>query len=86
MEKLLMLLMIDCNKSAQYCDKAQYNEASTKERFRLNIHLIICKLCKGKSVENTKLTRAINEAKLTTMSKADKEILKTKLQKEISNH
>jgi hypothetical protein len=86
MNKLLMLLMIDCNKSGQYCDKAQYNEASTKERFRLKMHLVICKLCKGKSAQNTKLTQAIKDAKLTTMPKADKAILKTKLQKEIGNH
>jgi hypothetical protein len=85
MNKLLMLLMIDCNKSAQYCDKAQYNEASTKERFRLKMHLMICKFCKAHSAQNAKLTHAINDAKLTTMPKTDKAILKTKLQKEISN-
>ena len=82
--KLLQKLMIDCETSANYCDKAQYNEATRMERFQLKMHILFCKICKSHTIRNSKLTSACNKANLATMPKVDKEALKAKLNQEMS--
>ena len=84
MMKLLRKLMIDCDTSSHYCDKIQYNEASAKERLHYKMHVFICKICKSHSALNTKLTTACNRANLHTMPAKDKDSLRTKMDKEIS--
>lgn len=81
--KFLHKLIIDCDTSAHYCDKLQYNEASAIERFHFKMHILICKLCKAHSTRNTKLSEICKRANLVTMPKADKAILKAKLEKEM---
>ncbi len=83
MMKLLRKLMIDCDTSAHYCDKIQYNEATFKERLHYKMHVLVCKICKSHSALNTKLTAACNRANLITMPAKDKEVLKAKIDKEI---
>lgn len=84
MMKLLRKLMIDCETSAHYCDKIQYKEATAKEIRKYKMHVFICKVCKAHSQLNTKLTQACNRANLNTMPQIDKQNLKAKLDKEIS--
>ena len=86
MNKIMNRFMIDCDTSAHYCDKAQYNELSLRERLRHNIHLFMCKICKEHSAQNTKLTHLLKRAKLIRMPKTDKVVLKTKVQEEIGNN
>jgi hypothetical protein len=81
--KLLKKLMIDCETSALYCDKLQYNEATSIERIQLKMHILICKICKTHTIRNSKLTNACNKAHLVTMPKSDKEALKAKLNQEM---
>lgn len=83
--KLLQKLMIDCDTSAHYCDKIQYNEASLKERLHYKMHVFICKICKSHTVLNTKLTEACNRANLVTMPQTAKDALKAKMDKEIGS-
>lgn len=83
--KFLRKLMIDCETSAHYCDKLQYNEATAKERFHYKMHVFICKVCKAHSERNTKLSHACNKANLNTMPQQDKELLKAKFKKELQN-
>jgi len=83
MMRLLHKLIIDCETSAHYCDKLQYNEATAKERFQYKMHVFICKLCKAHSLRNTKLSQACNRANLVTMPREDKELLRAKMEKEI---
>ncbi|EDM44205.1 glycine dehydrogenase [unidentified eubacterium SCB49] len=83
--KLLKKLFIDCETSALYCDKAQYNEATSMEKFQLKLHIVICKICRSHSIKNTKLTKACNKANLAKMPETDKAALKSKLEKEIGN-
>jgi predicted metal-binding protein len=45
--------MITCEKAAQICDKAQYNEATLFEKLKLNLHLFICKACTKHAKKNS---------------------------------
>lgn len=83
MRKLLILMSIDCEKSVHYCDKSQYTESSFKEKIGYKFHIFICKVCKEYSTQNTKLTQVIKKANLSNMPKADKELLKSKLDQQI---
>lgn len=83
MMKLLRKFMIDCETSAHYCDKLQYNEATAKERFHYKMHVLVCKICKAHSLRNTKLSQACSRANLNTMPKQDKELLKAKLNQQM---
>lgn len=47
---------INCEKAHEICNKAQYNEASFAEKVKLNFHLLICKLCKLYTKQNSTIT------------------------------
>lgn len=70
-------LFISCDEAQHICDKAQYGEASSWERFKLNIRLAYCHITKSYSVKNTKLTESIE--------KADVKCLKAEERKKIEN-
>ena len=75
-------LMINCNEAGHYCDKAQYAEANTWERFLMRMHQRMCKLCRDHSVKNTKLSKVIEDAQLKTLSSSEKNRMKDQLSKE----
>ena len=79
-----MKLMLKCNEAQQVCDKSQYNEASFWERKLLNMHLLICRLCRIHVARNSKLTETINRANLQTIDPKQKEILKDRLRREMT--
>jgi len=79
-----MSIKIKCNEANHVCDKSQYKEANFWEKIKLTIHLIYCKACKEYSSRNKKLTQAIEDSRVTSVSSEEKQILKEKLQKELS--
>ncbi len=73
-----------CEEAGHVCDKNQYKETNFMERVRLVIHLIYCSACRKYSFKNNKLTEAIKNLRINTISEADKNYLKEQLQKEMS--
>lgn len=64
------------------CDKSQYKEAGFFDKFMLKIHLLMCKLCRGYSKRNTKLTKTLESANIKTLCAEDKQRIKTRLREE----
>jgi hypothetical protein len=79
-------LKITCNQATTICDKNQYGEASIKELIKLNIHLIICRICVRYSKQNVTLTNFYKgyskncKGIAHCLSLEDKETLKTSLE------
>jgi len=76
---------ISCDEANHVCDKSQYKESSFWEKLKLNIHLLYCKVCREYTKNNTKLTSAITESKVTCMDKTSKETLKSELEKALKD-
>lgn len=55
-----MLRIVKCDKACKICDKAQYDEASFKDKFCLALHLIFCKTCRNYVRNNRKLTQHVD--------------------------
>jgi len=70
-----------CNEANNICNKAQYKEASLLEKLKLNLHLIYCKACRGYSLNNSKLTKRIEDSKLECLDPKCKEDMKKDLEK-----
>ncbi|UWX55569.1 hypothetical protein NYZ99_03525 [Maribacter litopenaei] len=64
--------MISCEKAADICTRAQYNEATFAERLKLKFHIVFCKICAAYTKQNTKLTSLCDKAKLHTLSEKEK--------------
>ncbi len=77
-------LLVSCEEAKHICDKNQYGEASFIEIVKLNIRLVYCKVTRAYSKRNTKLTKTINKSNIQTIDQPEKEIMKKKLQKELS--
>lgn len=71
--------MISCEKAADICTRAQYNEASFTERMKLKFHLIFCKICAEYSKYNKTLTTLCSKARLKTLSEQEKLELKERM-------
>ena len=69
-------MMISCEKAANICDKAQYEEASGWDKIKLKFHLFMCKTCAKHSKDNTKLTSLCNQARLAVLSEEEKKKMK----------
>ena len=80
-----MKFFLKCDEAVHVCDKSQYNEASFFEKLMLNMHILMCNLCRGHVKRNTKLTKIINSADLKTLLPEEKQLLKKRLQQEINN-
>lgn len=78
-------LKIGCSEANHICDKSQYKEATLWEKIKLNIHLIYCRACRKYTARNTKLTQAIKNPKVNTVSEDEKselqELLNQQMQK-----
>ena len=54
-------LMISCDEATAICDKSQYGEASFWEKLKLNLHLLMCKHCRGYSKQNHLITKIVGK-------------------------
>lgn len=79
-----MNIKLECHEANHICDKNQYREASFWEKVKLNIHLIYCRACRKYTARNTKLTKAVKNPQVRSVSAADRNALKEKLQQELS--
>lgn len=78
-----MKLKTECHEANHICDRNQYKEASFWEQIKLNIHLIYCGACRKYSMRNTKLTKAVNNREVQTVSLSEKELMKKRLQEQL---
>jgi len=74
---------INCNNGKMLCDKNQYKETSIWEKIKLNYYLVMCSECRAYTANNNKLTKAMNNSNIQTVSKDEKNALKERLAKEL---
>ncbi len=72
--------MINCEKASEICNKKQYREASFLEQIKLGIHLLYCKTCATFSKRNKKLTILCEKGNLHSLSIAEKNAMREKMQ------
>ena len=77
------LFNINCNEGKMLCDKNQYKETSLWEKIKLNFYLIICSECRAYTANNNKLTKAMNNPKVKTVTQDEKDALKERLAREL---
>ncbi|RMB57091.1 hypothetical protein EAX61_12010 [Dokdonia sinensis] len=80
-----MNIKVECHEANHICDKNQYKEATFWEKVKLNFHLIYCRACRKYSARNNKLTKAIKNPKVQTVSMSEKEAMKRRLEEQLSN-
>lgn len=78
-----MTKLYNCEKACQICDKSQYKETGFAEKLLLQFHLAFCFLCRKYTANNKKLTRAMKNSDLKTLTVAQKQILQQRLQMEL---
>ena len=76
--------IFDCSKAENCCDKSQYDEAGTREKLSMLMHLLLCKPCRKYTSKNTKLTHLIRKSKLKTCSEEEKKAWKNSIEKEMA--
>ncbi len=81
-------IMITCDEATSICDKNQYGEASLSEKFKLNIHLLLCKHCRTYSMQNNYITKLLGKQldhshNSTHLNERDKKDLENKLKDQI---
>jgi len=76
-------IFINCAEAKQICDKAQYNEATWWERFRLGIRLLYCGVTQQYVKQNKKLTQLVKTKDVVCMSKKCKAELKDNFQEKL---
>ena len=54
-------IMISCDEATAICDKNQYGEASFWDKIKLNLHLLMCKHCRGYSKQNHLITKIVGK-------------------------
>lgn len=74
-------LLISCDEAKHICDKAQYDEASSWERFKLNLRLAYCDITKSYFKKNTKLSEVINKSDVKCLENEER----NKLQKQFDD-
>lgn len=82
MSKLNKLFFVDCSKAAECCNKAQYREANSLEKFKLRFHLLFCKTCRNLVSRNTKLTQTIQRSKILPCPEENKKQWKETIKRE----
>ncbi|GGD29262.1 hypothetical protein [Hyunsoonleella pacifica] len=80
------LLFISCDEAKHICDKAQYDEASSWEKVKLNIRLSWCRITKAYYKRNTKLTEVLESAKTDSLHPEERKSMASKFQEELSKH
>lgn len=77
------LFNINCHEGKMLCDKNQYKEASLWEKIKLNFYLIVCSECRAYTSNNNKLTKAMKNPKVESVSQDEKNALKERLAREL---
>ncbi|RFN60421.1 hypothetical protein DZ858_01060 [Marixanthomonas ophiurae] len=77
-------MMFNCDEARHTCDKAQYNEANLWDSIKLNMHIIFCRLCRKHSARNGKLTKAVKNSQIQTLSPEQKNVIKEQLRQKMS--
>jgi len=77
-----MLQVFKCESTCTTCDKAQYNEASFREKFCLVLHIVFCKSCREYVRNNRKLTKQVH-SKLEKLDPEIKAQMQTKIESEL---
>ncbi|WP_035334471.1 hypothetical protein [Dokdonia sp. PRO95] len=78
-----MKFKTECQEANHICDKNQYKEASLLEKIKLSFHLIYCRACRKYSARNGKLSKAIKNPSVETVSMSEKELMKQRLQEQL---
>lgn len=78
------LFKINCSEGKMLCDKNQYKETSLWEKIKLNWYLIACSECRAYTSKNVKLTKALKNPKVQSVTTDEKIALKERLAKEMS--
>ena len=77
---------ITCDEATTICDKSQYGEATLVEKIQLNLHFLICRICRMYTKQNVKMSQVFKmksndcRKQKQCMSSAEKELLKRRLQ------
>ncbi len=84
-------MILKCNEAVSICDKSQYKESNTFDKFKLSLHNVLCDKCRCYSKQNKFITKILKtytgQSHKHDLPAKDKEILKTTLDKEIiKNH
>lgn len=79
-----MSIFVTCEEANHTCDKNQYKEASFWELIKLNVHLAYCRVCREYTRKNLRLTKLFQKAKVQTMPKEEKALLKERLRQEMA--
>lgn len=76
-------LFISCDEAKHICDKAQYNEATPCEKFKLKFRYIWCRITRSYVNRNIKLTQAIKSSQVRCLNNSEKHHLQQNLQEEL---
>jgi|TARA_R110002051_G_scaffold88673_2_gene156239 hypothetical protein len=79
-----MKLKLKCHEAEHVCDKNQYKEAGFWEKVILTLHMAYCRACRKYTVKNSKLTKAMQNPKVQSVSQEEKEAMKEKLAQQLS--
>ena len=79
-------LFISCEEAKYICDKSQYGETSTWERFKLSLRLSWCHITRYYSRKNNKLTDAVQKAEVNCLKTDEKTKIKEQFEKELAEH
>ena len=79
-------IFFSCDEANHTCDKTQYNDASLRDKIKLNIHLLYCKACREYTKQNTRLTKLMKHKGVEVMPPAEKNNLQQAFQKEHETH
>jgi hypothetical protein len=80
------LLFISCDEAKHICDKAQYDEASSWEKIKLNLRLSWCRITRAYYKRNTKLTDIVESAKTECLDPKERKTLEAKFEEELAKH
>lgn len=78
-------LFITCEEAKHICDKSQYNEATSWEKFELKLRLLWCHVTKAYVNKNLKLTDAISKSHLNCMNAQERAALKLSIEQHLKN-
>jgi len=76
-------LFISCDEAKHICDKAQYNEATSWEKFKLNLRYLWCHVTRAYVSKNKKLTKSIESSKIECLKNSEKQELKEVFHEEL---
>ena len=79
-------LFITCEEAMHICDKAQYDEASSWEKIKLNIRLSWCRITRAYFKRNSKLTEVVNNSKAECLKTEERSAMEKSFQKELAKH